>query len=295
MCVRLKQPSQGCQSTNTHTHTHTNLWDHLKKISLLCMGCVTPIEENIIEKHHTEEEGVYVENNAEPSLKTQSGQKCRSKPTASFQPQKRRLSFFWKSLCGNTRSPPPHLGSIYHWKQLQKISETLVSSRFPTNNLKEVEKDFPQKGKYRKYKKARDVTQCISRFSPAFRPLSCTPPCSLGTALTGVWVVASMTPGGIAGVCAVIFFVSAASSKKLKTKDSKHENIYSPLRRQSMKAWRDLSQKLSVTALSRMTNFAMVQNRDLKEEFAGNFAKQQRWLNNPTLNSVNLRIWEETA
>ena len=37
------------------------------------MGCVTPIEENIMEKHHTEEEGVYVENNAEPSLKTQSG------------------------------------------------------------------------------------------------------------------------------------------------------------------------------------------------------------------------------
>ena len=104
------------------------------------------------------------------------------------------------------------------------------------------------KGKYRKYKKARDVTQCISRFSPAFRPLSCTPPCSLGTALTGVGVVASMTPGGIAGVCAVIFFVSAASSKKLKTNDSKHKIIYSPLRHQSMKAWRDPSQKLSVTA-----------------------------------------------
>ena len=110
------------------------------------MGCVTPIEENIIEKHYTEEEGVYVENNAEPSLKTQSGQKCRSKPTASFQPQKRRLRFFWKSLCGNTRSPQPHLGSIYHWKQLQKISETLVSSRFPTNNLKEVEKEVKHYG-----------------------------------------------------------------------------------------------------------------------------------------------------
>ena len=68
-------------------------------------------------------------------------------PTASFQPQKRRLRFFWKSLCGNTRSPQPHLGSIYHWKQLQKISETLVSSRFPTNNLKEVEKEVKHYGK----------------------------------------------------------------------------------------------------------------------------------------------------
>ena len=47
---------------------------------------------------------------------------------------------------------------------------------------------------------------------------------------------ASMPPVGIAGVCAVIFFVSAATSKKLKTNDSKHENIYSPLRHQSMKA-----------------------------------------------------------
>ena len=165
------------------------------------MGCVTSIEENIIEKHHTEEEGVYVENNAEPSLKTQSGQKCRSKPTASFLLERRRLRFFWKS-------------------KSKKKSNTTVK----------------YKRKYRKYKKARDVTQCISRFGAAFRPLPCTPPCSLGTALTGVWVVASMTPGGIAGVCAVIFFVSAATSKKLKNKDSKHENIYSPLRLQSMKA-----------------------------------------------------------
>ena len=45
-----------------------------------------------------------------------------------------------------------------------------------------------------------------------------------------------MPPGGIAGVCAVIFFVSAATSKKVKTKDSKQENIYSPLRHQGMKA-----------------------------------------------------------
>ena len=29
---------------------------------------VTAIQENIIEKHYTEEEGIYVENNAEPSL-----------------------------------------------------------------------------------------------------------------------------------------------------------------------------------------------------------------------------------
>ena len=38
------------------------------------------------------------------------------------------------------------------------------------------------------------------------------------------------------GLCAVIFFVSAATSKKVKTKDSKQENIYSSLRHQSMKA-----------------------------------------------------------
>ena len=70
------------------------------------------------------------------------------------------------------------------------------------------------------------IAQYISRFGPAFRPLSCTPPCSRGTALTGVGVDANMPLGGIAGVlvCAVIFFVSAATSKKLKTKDSKHAN-----------------------------------------------------------------------
>ena len=38
-----------------------------------------------------------------------------------------------------------------------------------------------------------------------------------------------MPPGGIGGVCAVIFFVSAATSKKVKTKDSKQESIYLPL------------------------------------------------------------------
>ena len=56
-----------------------------------------------------------------------------------------------------------------------------------SNNLKEAEKAlklFSEVSK--KYKKARDVTQCISRFGPAFRPLSCTPPYSLGTTLTGV-------------------------------------------------------------------------------------------------------------
>ena len=67
------------------------------------MAGVTSIKENSIEKHYTEEEGIYVENNAEPSLKTQPGHKCRSKPTASFQIEKTRLRFFWKSLCGNTR------------------------------------------------------------------------------------------------------------------------------------------------------------------------------------------------
>ena len=48
-------------------HTHTNFCDHLEKITLLCLAGVTTIQENIIEKHYTEEEGVYVENNAEPS------------------------------------------------------------------------------------------------------------------------------------------------------------------------------------------------------------------------------------
>ena len=67
------------------------------------------------------------------------------------------------------------------------------------------------------------------------------------------WGRASMPPGGIAGVCAVIFFVSAATRKKMKTKDSKQENIYSPLRHHS------------VTAILRLTNFAMVQKRNLKE------------------------------
>ena len=45
-----------------------------------------------------------------------------------------------------------------------------------------------------------------------------------------------MPPGGIAGVCAIIFFVSAATRKTVKTKDSKQENIYLPLRHQGMKA-----------------------------------------------------------
>ena len=131
-------------------------------MTLLCMASVTSIQENSIEKHYTEEEGIYVENNTGPSLKTQSGQKWRSKPTPSFQLEKRRLRFFWKfwkSLCCNTRCPQPHLGSILHWKQLQKISETLVSSRFPTNNLKEVEKEVKHCSTVaQKYKRARDVT-----------------------------------------------------------------------------------------------------------------------------------------
>ena len=45
-----------------------------------------------------------------------------------------------------------------------------------------------------------------------------------------------MPPGCIAGVCAVIFLVSAATRKTVKTKDSKQENIYLPLPHQSMKA-----------------------------------------------------------
>ena len=44
-----------------------------------------------------------------------------------------------------------------------------------SNNLKEAEKEVKLYSEVsKKYKKARDVTQCISRFGPAFRPLSCT-------------------------------------------------------------------------------------------------------------------------
>ena len=39
---------------------------------------------------------------------------------------------------------------------------------------------------------------------------------------------ASMPPGGIAGVCTVIFFVSAATSKKVNTKDSKQKVFIHP-------------------------------------------------------------------
>ena len=45
-----------------------------------------------------------------------------------------------------------------------------------------------------------------------------------------------MPPGGVPGVCAAIFFVLAATSMKVKTKNSKQENMYSTLRHQSMKA-----------------------------------------------------------
>ena len=45
-------------------HTHTNFCDHLEKITLLFMAGVTSIQENIIEKHYTEEE------EEEPTWKT---------------------------------------------------------------------------------------------------------------------------------------------------------------------------------------------------------------------------------
>ena len=54
--------------TGLPEHTQLNSCDHLEKITLLCMVGATSIQENIIEKHYTEEEGIYVENNAEPSL-----------------------------------------------------------------------------------------------------------------------------------------------------------------------------------------------------------------------------------
>ena len=100
------------------------------------------------------------------------------------------------------------------------------------------------------------MSHTISRLGQAFRPLSCPPPYSLGTALTGVGVVASLLLGGVAGVCAVSFFVSAATSKKLKTNVPKHEKLFTVAssKRESVK--RDLPQKLSLTAMRQMTNFA---------------------------------------
>ena len=144
--------------------------------------------------------------------------------------------------------------SIHHWKQLQKISEALVSSRFPTTSKK------PKK-------KSNSTVKC--QRNTRRREMS-----------HNVYLV-------------LVRHFDHCHVMKVKTKDSKQENIYSPLRYQSMKAWRNLSQKLSVTAMSRMTNFVMVQKRDLKEGFARNFAKQQRWLNNSTLNGTTLRILED--
>ena len=59
-------------------------------------------------------------------------------------------------------------------------------------------------------------TQYISRFGPAFRPLSCILPCSLGTDLTGIGVVASMPPGGIAGVLCEYFLCFGFNQKEIQ-------------------------------------------------------------------------------
>ena len=50
---------------------------------------------------------------------------------------------------------------------------------------------------------------------------------SSGTALTEVGVLASIRLGSIAGPCGVISIVSASLSKKLGTKVSKHEKLFS--------------------------------------------------------------------
>ena len=71
-----------------------------------------------------------------------------------------------------------------------------------------------------------------SRFGPAFRPLSCTPSCSFGTALTGVGVVlvASMPPGGIAGVLCGYFLCFGCNREYLFTlASSKHQSVTQPV------------------------------------------------------------------
>ena len=163
---------------------------------------------------------------------TQSGHKCRSKATASFQLQKRRI---WKSLCCNTQWPQPHLSSIHHWKQLQRISETLVLSRFPTN-LKEATKEVKLHNEVsKKYKKARDVTQCISHFGPTFRPLSSTPPCSLGTALNGVGVVQACRLVALQAFVRLFSFFRLQPGRKWRLKIQNREIFIHPC---VIKAWK---------------------------------------------------------
>ena len=50
---------------------------------------------------------------------------------------------------------------------------------------------------------------------------------SLGTALTEIGLVASIRLGSIASPCGVVSIVSASVSKKLRTKVSKHEKLFS--------------------------------------------------------------------
>ena len=135
------------------------------------------------------------------------------------------------------------------------------------------------------------MSHTISRLGQAFRPLSCPPPYSLGTALTGVGVVVSLPLGGIAGVCAVSFFVSAATSKKLKTNVPKHEKLFTVAssKREERPASKAFIDSNEADDEFRIITNEMVQYRDLKEEFARKFAKQQRRLNNPTLNCLILR------
>ena len=132
---------------------------------------------------------------------TQSGQKCRSKATASFQLQKRRI---WKSLCCNTQWPQPHLSSIHHWKQLQRISETLVhiSHKFERS---EKRSQTPQWS----VKEVQEGERCNTMYILFWSDVSTTVKYSAMQSwycLEWSWSRASMPPGGIAGVCAVIFF-----------------------------------------------------------------------------------------
>ena len=164
------------------------------------MAGVTSIHENIIEKHYTGEEGVLEENNAEPSLKHPKHLKntiwpeMPFKPTASFRLENRRFRFFWKSLGGNTRSLQPHLGSIHHWVQLQKIPEALLSSRFERSR-----KRNQKVTKWKRNTRGREILHTIymSFWSGVSTTNIYSAMLSLGTALTGVGVV---PPGGLAGV-----------------------------------------------------------------------------------------------
>ena len=122
LCVRPKQPSQ-----HTHTVTHTSFCDHSEKITLLCMTGVTSIEENNIEKHKGNLRGkqcrAIFKNTTWPEMPFKTH---RLIPTRENEIEV-LLEIPLRQYPVTATAP-----GLHHWKQLQKISETLVSSRFPT-------------------------------------------------------------------------------------------------------------------------------------------------------------------